>query len=111
LAQSGTIVPAGRVPEPEALAIGAGLDDLDFTALLADAGIVDRAAVAGVQDKVSARMISLPVAQAGRCCSVGSEASARHRARPARPSTRAGTLRRCPTRARRACGEAALKQS
>lgn len=62
------VVPAGRVPEPEpeALAIGAACDGLDFTALLADAGMVDRAAVAGVQDKVSARMISLPVAQAGR---------------------------------------------
>lgn len=40
--------------------------ELDFRALLADTGIIDRSGIAGVQDKVSARMISVPVAQAGR---------------------------------------------
>lgn len=39
---------------------------LDFDALLGDTGLIDPVALAGVQDKLSAGMISLPVAQAGR---------------------------------------------
>lgn len=38
----------------------------DFAALLDDPGLVDPKALAGVQDKVSAGMISVPAAQAGR---------------------------------------------
>lgn len=40
--------------------------DLDFTDLLADSGIVDPVALAGVQDKVSGRMLTVPLAHAGR---------------------------------------------
>lgn len=39
---------------------------LDFDALLGDSGLIDPVALAGVQDKLSAGMISLPVAQAGK---------------------------------------------
>ncbi|MFF1831887.1 type II toxin-antitoxin system HipA family toxin [Paenarthrobacter sp. NPDC058040] len=39
---------------------------LDFDALLGDPGLIDPVALAGVQDKLSAGMISLPVAQAGK---------------------------------------------
>ena len=45
------------------IAVGA---DLDFTDLLADSGIVDPVALAGVQDKVSGRMLTVPLAHAGR---------------------------------------------
>ncbi|MCU1561800.1 MAG: HipA domain protein, partial [Arthrobacter sp.] len=39
---------------------------LDFDALLGDSGLIDPVALAGVQDKLSAGMISMPVASAGR---------------------------------------------
>ncbi|MFK4298398.1 serine/threonine-protein kinase HipA [Arthrobacter sp. GAS37] len=39
---------------------------LDFDALLGDSDLIDPVALAGVQDKLSAGMISLPVAQAGK---------------------------------------------
>jgi len=39
---------------------------LDFDALLGDSGLIDPVALAGVQDKLSAGMISLPVAQSGK---------------------------------------------
>lgn len=39
---------------------------VDFDALLGDSGLIDPVALAGVQDKLSAGMISLPVARAGR---------------------------------------------
>lgn len=39
---------------------------LDFDALLGDSGLIDPVALAGVQDKLSAGMISMPVARAGR---------------------------------------------
>ena len=41
-------------------------EQLDFSELLSDTGYFDSTAIAGVQDKVSARMISVPVAQAER---------------------------------------------
>lgn len=40
--------------------------DLDFRDLLASSGIVDPTALAGVQDKVSARMLTVPLAHEGR---------------------------------------------
>jgi serine/threonine-protein kinase HipA len=39
---------------------------VDFGALLGDSGLIDPVALAGVQDKMSAGMISMPVASAGR---------------------------------------------
>ncbi|QCB96178.1 type II toxin-antitoxin system HipA family toxin [Arthrobacter sp. PAMC25564] len=39
---------------------------VDFDALLGDSGLIDPVALAGVQDKLSAGMISMPVARAGR---------------------------------------------
>ena len=39
---------------------------VDFEALLGDSGLIDPVALAGVQDKLSAGMISMPVASAGR---------------------------------------------
>jgi serine/threonine-protein kinase HipA len=39
---------------------------VDFNALLGDSGLIDPVALAGVQDKLSAGMISMPVARAGR---------------------------------------------
>ncbi|WP_147919089.1 type II toxin-antitoxin system HipA family toxin [Ruania zhangjianzhongii] len=39
---------------------------IDFADLLAEAGVGDPAALAGVQDKVSERMLSLPLAHGGR---------------------------------------------
>ena len=39
---------------------------VDFVALLGDSGLIDPVALAGVQDKLSAGMISMPVASAGR---------------------------------------------
>ena len=39
---------------------------VDFDAVLGDSGLIDPVALAGVQDKLSAGMISMPVASAGR---------------------------------------------
>lgn len=39
---------------------------VDFAALLGDSGLIDPVALAGVQDKMSAGMISMPVASAGK---------------------------------------------
>jgi serine/threonine-protein kinase HipA len=39
---------------------------VDFDALLGDSGLIDPVALAGVQDKLSAGMISMPVARTGR---------------------------------------------
>ncbi len=39
---------------------------VDFDELLGDSGLIDPVALAGVQDKLSAGMISMPVASAGR---------------------------------------------
>ena len=50
-------------PEP-LVQVRADWTEVRFAELLADAGIVDPVALPGVQDKVSARVISLPVARA-----------------------------------------------
>ncbi|MFE4195757.1 type II toxin-antitoxin system HipA family toxin [Paenarthrobacter sp. NPDC056912] len=60
-------VPHGEAPAEGGAAVV--LDPklpLDFDALLGDPGLIDPVALAGVQDKLSAGMISLPVAQAGK---------------------------------------------
>lgn len=55
----------GGAPTPGPVVTG-DWADLDFTDLLADSGIVDPVALAGVQDKVSGRMLTVPLAHAGR---------------------------------------------
>lgn len=47
-------------------AVKGSFDDLDFAELLAAHGIGDPSALAGVQDKVSGRMLTVPLAHAGR---------------------------------------------
>ncbi len=59
--------PGDSPSEPQSLVtVGRDFSDIQFSELLADAGIIDPLAMAGVQDKVSARMLSLPVSQQGR---------------------------------------------
>jgi len=61
------VVPAGLPPDevPPRVVVD-DLDNVSFTELLAELGIrAHRAALPGVQDKVSAAMINLPVARAG----------------------------------------------
>ncbi len=57
------IVPAGSAlpPEEPLVSVERDFGDVLFEELLADAGVVDPSAIAGVQDKASARMLSLPV--------------------------------------------------
>lgn len=52
-----------RVPADTSLSSFA---ELDFTELLSEAGVGDPSALAGVQDKVSGRMLTLPLAHQGR---------------------------------------------
>jgi serine/threonine-protein kinase HipA len=61
------VVPAGQQPVPaEALVqVAERWSEVRFADLLADAGVVDRVGLPGVQDKASARMISVPVGRAG----------------------------------------------
>ncbi len=62
------ILPIGEVPaEPKPLVItNRNFDELSFSSLLDAAGVVDPVALAGVQDKMSTRVLSLPVQYAGR---------------------------------------------
>lgn len=53
-------------PSTPAAVVDGDWSQLDFTELLADSGIVDPVALAGVQDKVSGRMLTVPLAHAGR---------------------------------------------
>lgn len=55
-----TVIPHGETPVTPAATITIG-EDLDFTAVLSDAGIVDPVSLPGVQDKASARTIAAPV--------------------------------------------------
>lgn len=60
------IVPEGLVPSPAEplVAVERSFEEVSFSDLLAEAGMVDPVAIPGVQDKVSARMISVPVGRA-----------------------------------------------
>ena len=62
------VLPVGDVPaEPEPLVVAdRSFDQLSFSDLLGAAGVVDPVAIAGVQDKMSTRVLSLPVRYAGR---------------------------------------------
>ncbi|MDQ6783857.1 MAG: HipA domain-containing protein [Actinomycetota bacterium] len=61
------VTPEGEVPgSADALVtVNSSFSEVRFADLLADAGIIDPVALPGVQDKVSARVISLPLAKAG----------------------------------------------
>ncbi len=56
-----SIVPPGTAPHDSVASIDLG-NELDFSQVLSSAGIVDPAALPGVQDKASARTIATPVA-------------------------------------------------
>jgi serine/threonine-protein kinase HipA len=59
------IVPAGAAPsEAAAVEVRRDFGAIRFSELLTDSGIVDPAGIAGAQEKVSARMLSLPVRRA-----------------------------------------------
>ena len=62
-----SVVPQGEEPglnEPT-LQATKSWDEVRFADVLTEAGIVDRTALPGVQDKVSAKMISVPIKRAG----------------------------------------------
>jgi serine/threonine-protein kinase HipA len=61
------VVPEGDVPEvAEALVVvERSFDEVRFSDLLSDAGVIDPISIAGVQDKASAQVISVPVGRAG----------------------------------------------
>jgi serine/threonine-protein kinase HipA len=61
------VVPEGHRAEPVSPVVvaGTGFEAIRFSDLMADAGIVDRIGLPGVQDKVSAAVISVPVAAGG----------------------------------------------
>lgn len=61
------IVPAGEEPAPAEALVTVARDwsEVRFADVLAEAGVVDPVALPGVQDKASARMISVPVGRAG----------------------------------------------
>lgn len=62
------VVPAGSEPTPAEPLVQVDKDwaEIRFADVLADAGMVDPVGLPGVQDKASARMISVPVARAGQ---------------------------------------------
>jgi serine/threonine-protein kinase HipA len=62
------VVPAGQelTPVDPLVQVQKDWSEIRFSDVLADAGVVDPVALPGVQEKVSARMISVPVGQAGR---------------------------------------------
>lgn len=61
------VVAEGEIPTPAEpfLEVQHSFSEVHFADLLTDAGIFDPVALPGVQDKVSARVISLPVAASG----------------------------------------------
>lgn len=61
------VVPAGQEPTPAEPLVTVERDwtEVRFADVLAEAGVVDPVALPGVQDKVSARMISMPIERAG----------------------------------------------
>lgn len=62
------VFPAGQEPHEvrPLVEVQRGWSEVSFREVLADAGVRDPIALAGVQDKASAGMISLPLHQAGR---------------------------------------------
>jgi len=61
------IAPAGvRPTRADPLIQVRAFDEISFSEILEAAGVIDPVALAGVQDKASARMISVPVAQASK---------------------------------------------
>lgn len=52
--------------QPALVEVNRSFAQVTFTDVLEQAGVVDPHALAGVQDKASARMLSVPVAQRGR---------------------------------------------
>ena len=60
------VLPSGEVPSDVVSVVNVtkSFDSIRFADLLTDAGIVDPIGIAGIQDKVSARMLSLPVKRA-----------------------------------------------
>lgn len=61
------VVPAGEKPTPAEPLVSIECDwsEVRFADVRAEAGVIDPVALPGVQDKVSARMISVPVGRAG----------------------------------------------
>lgn len=61
------ILPPGSEPAPVAplIEVQTRWDEARFADLVAEAGIVDPVGIPGIQDKVSARMIAVPVARSG----------------------------------------------
>jgi serine/threonine-protein kinase HipA len=57
------VVPEGQLPTPAEplVRVERSFGEVSFSELLADAGIVDPVAIPGVQEKVSARVISVPL--------------------------------------------------
>jgi serine/threonine-protein kinase HipA len=55
-----------EVETPPVTVVEGGFDRLDFAELLAAQGVGDASALAGVQDKVSGRMLTVPLAHEGR---------------------------------------------
>jgi serine/threonine-protein kinase HipA len=53
-------------PAPVTAVVEGGFDEIDFGDLLSTQGIGDPSALAGVQDKVSGRMLTVPLAHEGR---------------------------------------------
>jgi serine/threonine-protein kinase HipA len=60
------VVPEGEVPAPAEplVRVERSFEEVRFSDLLAEAGMIDPVALPGVQDKVSARVISVPIGQA-----------------------------------------------
>lgn len=59
--------PGGVTDQPDPLvSVTRSFDEVTFEEVMAAAGIVDPVSIAGVQDKASARMLSVPVGHAGR---------------------------------------------
>lgn len=63
-----SVVPVGtEPPSPRALVeVRRNFNEVRFSDVLGEAGVVDPVALAGVQDKASARMLSVPITRAGR---------------------------------------------
>lgn len=61
------VVPEGEEPSPAAplVQVGGDWSEVRFADVFEEAGVVDRVALPGVQEKVSAGMISVPVGRAG----------------------------------------------